>query len=265
MISAFGNADNVEISGLTLNLLQDIYGTTPMAINIYDSNNVKIHNIRVTNFKGGQSEAFPLTLYCGSKSVTGAVIEYCEMDHCYRGTPLSSPYSATLLCFAHADGGDPATRISGVIQYNYIHDCPHVQGLGGGGSNSLYQGNVVVGTEKAWYRDKFVATNIQVINNHFLNCTDYGIVATSRASGTDDPANGCDGLIVANNTITIDPTATWGVSGVLVQGSYVTNAQVYGNSVEKNNATSIQYGFNITSPGTIVHDNVASPGFSNVP
>jgi hypothetical protein len=263
MISAFGGGDAAEVRDLTLNLQQDVYGTTPMAINIYDSNNVIIHNVRVTNFKAGPSEGFPLIIFCGAKSVTGALIEYCEMDHCYRGTAPDSPFSATLLGFGYGGGND--VSISGVVQYNYIHDCPKVQGLAGGGTNSVFQGNVVVGTEKAWYRDSFFASNTQVINNHFLNCSDYGIAAASDANGTDDPINGCDGLIVANNIVTMDPTSSWGIVGVLLRGSYVTNAQVYGNTVGKVNATGIQYGLKITSPGTAVHDNSVSPGFINVP
>jgi hypothetical protein len=262
MISSYGGAHGAEISDLTLNGQQDVWGPTPMALITFDCNDVKIRNVHVTNFKGGQSEAFLLSIFCETVSVTGAVIENCEIDHFIVGSG-----GGTLLGLGHGGGGDPTARVSGIVQNNYIHDCPGlgIQGIGGGGTNSVYQGNVVVGADKGWYHDCFPASGSQAVNNHFLNCTTFGMVATSVASGTDDPNNGCDGLIVANNTITMDPTVFWGVSGVLIQGSYVTNTQVWGNTVEKNNATSIQYGFNIKSPGSIVHDNFASPGFTNIP
>jgi hypothetical protein len=262
MISSYGGAHGAEISDLTLNGQQDVWGVTPMAVVTFDCNDVKVRNVRVTNFKGGQSEAFPISIFCETVSVTGAVIENCEIDHFIPGSR-----GGTLLGLGHGGGGDPTARVSGIVQNNYIHDCPGlgIQGIHGGGTNSVYQGNVVVGVDKGWYRDSFLASGSQVINNHFLNCTHYGIVSSSNASGVDDPNNACDGLIVANNTITMDPTISVPVAGVLMVGSYVTNTQVYGNSVDKNTATWIQYGFNITSPTSIVHDNSASPGFTNIP
>jgi hypothetical protein len=266
MILAYGGATGIVISDLTLNGQQDVLASPPMAINAVDCNDFTVRNVRVTNFKGGtSSEAFPLGIFCDTTSVTGALIEYCEVDHCYRGTPLTSTIGATLLSFGHGGSGDPTTRIVGTIQYNYIHDCPHTQGLGGGGTNSVYQGNVIIGCNTGWYRDVYLASGPQVINNQFLNCTYFGIVASSNASGVDDPSSACDGLIVANNTITMDPTITEPVSGILIIGQYVTNTQVYQNSVTKSTATWIQYGFNITGPGSVVHDNSASPGFTNIP
>jgi hypothetical protein len=104
----------------------------------------------------------------------------------------------------------------------------------------------------------------QVINNQFLNCTNYGIVANSAAGGTDNPNDGCDRLIVANNTITMDPTITVPVAGVAIGTASVTNTQVWGNSVTKTTANQWQYGYLILGPGSIVHDNYASPGFTNV-
>jgi hypothetical protein len=266
MILAYGGASGIVISDLTLNGQQDVRPSPPMAINAVDCNNFTVRNVRVTNFKGGTgSEAFPLAVFCDTTSVTGALIEYCELDHCYRGTPASSSIGATLLSFGHGGAGNASTRISGTIQYNYIHDCPHVQGIGGGGTNSVYQGNLIVGCDTGWYRDVYLASGSQVINNRFLDCKSFGIVASSNASGVDDPSSACDGLIIANNTVTMDPSISVPVAGVLVIGSYVTNTQVWGNTVEKDTATWIQYGFNITSPGSIVHDNSASPGFTNVP
>jgi hypothetical protein len=266
MILAYGGATGIVISDLTLNGQQDVRGSTTMAINAVDCNNFTVRNVRVTNFKGGPtSEGFPLAIFCDTTSVTGALIEYCEVDHCYRGTPLTSSIGATLLSFGHGGSGDATTRIMGTIQYNYIHDCPNVQALGGGGTNSIYQGNFIVGCEKGWYRDVYLANGTQVINNQFLNCSHFGIVASSNASGVDDPSSACDGLIITNNIITMDPSVAVPVAGVLIVGQYITNTQVWGNSVTKDTATSIQYGFNITSPGSVVHDNSASPGFTNVP
>jgi hypothetical protein len=265
MISAFGGADGMEVSDLTIDGQQNVWGTTPMAVNAFDCNNVRIRNVRVTNIRGGLSEAFPLAVFSGNDSVTGALIEYCEVDHCYRGTPLTSSIGATLLGFAHGGGGDPTTRVTGIVQYNYVHDCPNVQALGGGGTDSIYQGNLVVGAEKGWYRDAFLASRTQVINNQFIMCTHYGIVASSNASGTDDPSSACDNLLIENNIITLDPSITVPVAGVLIIGQYVTDTQVWGNSVTKDTATSIQYGFNITSPRSSVHDNSASEGFTNIP
>lgn len=266
MILAYGGRTGIVVSDLTFNGQQDIRGSTPMAINAVDCNDFTVRNVRVTNFKGSATaEGFPLAIFCDTTSVTGALIEYCEVDHCYRGTPLTSSIGATLLSLGHGGAGDPTTRIAGTIQYNYIHDCPNVQALGGGGTNSIYQGNLVVGCQKGWYRDVYLANGTQVINNQFLNCTNFGIVASSNASGVDDPSSACDGLIVANNVITMDPSITVPVAGVLIIGQYVTNTQVWGNSVTKDTATSIQYGFNITSPGSIVHDNSASFGFTNIP
>ena len=121
-----------------------------------------------------------------------------------------------------------------------------------------------MGADKGWYHDSWPVNGSQVINNQFINCTHYGIVATSNASGTDDSRNGCDGLIVSNNIITMDPAITEPVAGVLISGNYVTNTQVSGNSVTKSNANQYQYGFLLTGPGTVAHDNYASPGFTNI-
>lgn len=266
LLLAYNGAAGIVISDLTLNGQQDVWGSTPGAINAHDCNDFTIRNVRVTNFKGSStSEAFPLVIFCDMTTVTGALIEYSEVDHCYRGTPANWPIGATLLGLGHGGGGDPNARIIGTIQYNYIHDCPAVQALGGGGTNSIYQGNVVVGAEKGWYRDVYPASGSQVINNQFLNCAYFGIVASSNASGVDDPTAACDGLIIANNTITMDPTTTVPVAGILIVGSYVTNTQIFGNSVTKSTATFIQYGLNIVGPGSIVYGNWASPGFTNVP
>jgi hypothetical protein len=259
MIVNWRGGDGIEISDLTLNGQQDVRGITPMAVNTFDCNDVKIRNVRVTNFKGGTSEAFPLMIFCEGSSVTGAVIESCEVDHFVSGTG-----GATLLGFGHGGAGDPTARAIGTVQNNYIHDCPGVQALGGGGTNSVFQGNLVVGADKGWYRDSYPISGSQVINNQFINCTHYGIVATSNASGTDDSRNGCDRLIVSNNIITMDPAITEAVTGVLISGNYVTNTQVSGNSVTKSNANRYQYGFLLTGPGTVAHDNYASPGFTNI-
>jgi hypothetical protein len=259
MIVNWGGGHGILVSDLTLNGQQDVWGATPMAIHIYDSNNVTLRNIRATNFKGGASEAFLVTQFAQSISVTGAVIEYCEVDHF-----MSGPGGATLLGFGHGGSGSSANRITGTVQNNYIHDCPGVQALNGGGTNSLYQGNLVVGVDKGWYHDAYPISGSQITNNQFFNCTHYGIVATSNASGTDDPNNGCDGLIVSNNIITMDSAITEPVAGVAIWGNYVTNTQVSGNSVTKSNANRYQYGFNLTGPGTVAHDNYSSPGLSNI-
>ena len=259
MIYSYGGAHGVLVSDLTLNGQQDIWGATPMAINIFDSNNVTLRNIRATNFKGGANEAFLVTQLSQSISVAGAVIEYCEVDHF-----VSGPGGATLLGFVHGGSGSGANRITGTVQNNYIHDCPGVQAFNGGGTNSLYQGNLVVGADKGWYHDSWPVSGSQIINNQFINCTHYGIVAMSNASGTDDPNNACDGLIVSNNIITMDPSITEPVTGVQITGNHVTNTQVSGNSVTKSNANRYQYGYQLTGPGTIAHDNYASPGFTNI-
>jgi hypothetical protein len=259
MIYSFGGAHGALISDLTLNGQQDIWGATPMAVSIFDSNNVTLRNIRATNFKGGANEAFLVTQISQSISVTGALIENCEVDHF-----VSGPGGATLLGFVHGGGGSGANRITGTVQNNYIHDCPGVQGLNGGGTNSLYQGNLVVGTFAGWYHDAWPVNGSRVINNQFINCTHMGIVATSDAGGVDDPNNGCDGLIVANNIVTLDPSVTSDMYGVWLRGVHVTNAQVSGNSVTKATANRWQYGYLLTGPGTIAHDNYASPGFTNV-
>jgi hypothetical protein len=259
MIISWGGADGASVSDLTLNGQQDIWGATPMAVVFFDSNNVTIRNVRATNFKGGANEAFPVMQFAESISVTGALIENCEVDHFVSGSG-----GATLLGFGHGGSGSDANHITGIAQNNYIHDCPGVQGLGGGGTNSLYQGNLVVGADKGWYHDAWPISGSQVINNQFINCTHYGIDATSNASGTDDPKNGCDGLIVSNNIITMDPAITEAVAGVSATGIHVTNTQVSGNGVTKGNANSYQYGFLLTGPGTVAHDNYASPGFSNI-
>jgi len=265
MIVNWGGGNNITVSDLTLNGRQDIFGTTPNAIDFFDCNNVIIRNVRITNFKSSPTaEGFPLSIFCGNTSVTGEVIEYCEVDHFVRGTPLSYSVGATLLGLGHGGGGDPTSTVSGTVQYNYIHDCPNVQAIAGGGTNSLYQGNLVVGAEKGWYHDTYRISGSQVINNQFLNCSYFGIVSSSNASGVDDPNNGCDGLVVANNTVTMDPTITVPVSGISLGKNYVTNSQVYGNSVTKSTATYTQYGFLLTGPGTIAHDNYASPGFTNI-
>jgi hypothetical protein len=250
---------------MTFNGRQDVFGTTPAGINMFDSNNVKIFNVRLTNFKSvSTAEGFPLFIFCGNISVTGASIEYCEIDHFVRGTPPDWSIGATLMGLGHGGGGDPKSTVAGDVRFNYIHDCPNVQGLGGGGSNSLYDSNLVVGLDKGFYRDSFNASGTTVSNNQFLDCTHYGMVATSHASGTEDPLCGCDGFIFANNTITMDPTITEPVAGTLITGTYVTNAQVYGNTVTKSTATWIQYGFLLNGPGTIAHDNQASTGFTNI-
>jgi hypothetical protein len=230
-----------------------------MAVNFFDSNNVTLRNIRATNFKGGANEAFLVTQFAQSISVTGAVIENCEVDHF-----VSGPGGATLLGFGHGGSGSGANRITGTVQNNYIHDCPRVQALNGGGTNSLYQGNLVVGADKAWYHDTYPVSGSQIMNNQFLNCTHYGIVTTSNANGTDDPDNGCDGLIIANNIVTMDPAITEPVAGISATGNHVTNTQVSDNSVTKSNANQYEYGFNLTGSGTIAHDNYSSPGFTNI-
>jgi hypothetical protein len=261
MIISWGGSHGALISDLTLNGQQDVWGATPMAINIFDSNNVTLRNIRATNFKGGANEAFLVTQISQSISVTGALIENCEVDHFVSGSG-----GATLLGFVHGGSGDGANRITGIVQNNYIHDCPGAQGLNGGGTNSLYQGNLVVGALNAWYHDTWPVSGSQVISNQFINCTKGGIVATSDASGVDDPNNGCDGLIVANNIVTLDPLGTSDMYGVMLRGVYVTNAQVIDNSVTKTTATWVQYGFLLrTGPGLISHGNQASPGLSNIP
>jgi hypothetical protein len=259
MIYSYGGAHGALVSDLTLNGQQDIWGATPMAVTIFDSNNVTLRNIRATNFKGGANEAFLVTQFAQSISVAGALIESCEVDHFTSG-----PGGATLLGFQHGGGGTSAHRIAGIVQNNYLHDCPGVQGLDGGGTNSLYQGNLVVGLDKGWYHDAWLVSGGQVKNNQFLNCTHDGIVATSNASGTDDPNNACDRLIVSNNIITMDPAITEPVSGLLISGNYVTNTEVSGNSVTKSNANRYQYGFYLTGPGTVAHDNYSSPGFTNI-
>jgi hypothetical protein len=211
------------------------------------------------------SEGFPLEIFCQAASVTGAAIEYCEVDHFVRGTPLTWQIGATLLGLGHGGGGSPSTTISGNVRYNYIHDCPNVQALGGGGSNSVYDGNVVIGADKGWYRDSYKVSGSQITNNQFLNCTHYGLVSTSHANGIEDPNNGCDNLTVTNNVVTMDPSISEPVAGISVVGTYVTNSQVWGNSVTKDTATWTQYGYILTGPGTIAHDNSASLGFSNQP
>ena len=259
MIYSHGGAHGALVSDLSLNGQQDISGATPMAITIFDSNNVTLRNIRATNFKGGANEAFLVTQFAQSISVTGAVIENCEVDHF-----VSGPGGATLLGFGHGGSGSGAHRITGTVQNNYIHDCPRVQALNGGGTNSLYQGNLVVGADKAWYHDTYPVSGSQIMNNQFLNCTHYGIVTTSNAGGTDNPDNGCDGLIIANNIVTMDPAITEPVAGISATGNHVTNTQVSGNSVTKSNANRYQYGFYLTGPGTVAHDNYSSPGFTNI-
>lgn len=265
MIVNWGGGDGIQVSDLTLNGQQDIWGTTPNAINIFDSNNVTIRNVRVTNFKSSTTaEGFPLSIFCGNSSITGALIEYCEVDHFVRGTPVDFPVGATLLGLGHGGGGDPNSTVSGTVQYNYIHDCPNVQAIAGGGTNSLYQGNLVIGTEKGWYHDTYRISGTQVLSNQFLNCTYFGIVASSNASGVEDPNNGCDGLVIGNNTITMDPTVTAPVAGILLGNTYVTNSQVYGNTVTKSTATYTQYGFSVTGPGSTAYNNQASQGFTNI-
>ena len=259
MIYSYGGAHGTLVSDLTLNGQQDVWGPTPMAVNFFDSNNVTLRNIRATNFKGGANEAFLVTQFAQSISVTGAVIENCEVDHF-----VSGPGGATLLGFGHGGNGSAANRITGTVQNNYIHDCPGVQALNGGGTNSLYQGNLVVGADKGWYHDSYPVSGSQIMNNQFLNCTHYGLVAVSNASGTDNPSDGCDGLIIANNTITMDPAVTTDMVGVAIWGNYVAHTQVWGNSVTKATATHAQYGFSLTGPGTVAHDNYASPGFANI-
>ena len=261
MIISWRGAHGALVSDLTLNGQQDVCGATPMAITIFDSNNVTLRNIRATNFKGGANEAFLVGQFSQSISVTGAVIENCEVDHFVSGSG-----GATLLGFGHGGSGSGANRITGIVQNNYIHDCPRVQGLNGGGTNSLYQGNLVVGALNAWYHDTWPASGSQVINNQFINCTKYGIAATSDASGVDDPNNGCDGLVVANNMITLDPSVTTDMSGVMLRGVYITNAHVTDNTVTKTTATWVQYGFFLrTGPGLVSHGNQASRGLSNIP
>ena len=62
----------------------------------------------------------------------------------------------------------------------------------------------------------------------------------------------------------MDPAITEAVAGISATGNHVTNTQVSGNSVTKSNANQYQYGFSLTGPGTIAHDNYASPGFTNI-
>jgi hypothetical protein len=260
MISSYGGSDGALISDLTLNGQQDVWGVTPLAVTIFDSNNVIIRNVRVTNFRGGGTENFLVTLFAQTINVTGALIEYCEVDHFFIG-----PGGATLLGFGHGGSGDPTTRISGTVQNNYIHDCPGVQALQGGGSNSIYQGNVVLNPEKGWYHDSYPISGSQVINNQFWNCVHYGIAATSNASGTDNPNNGCDGLVVSGNTITMDPSIMVPIAGVQLSGHYVSNSSVTANVITKTTATWTQYGYMITGPNPTVRNNQISAGFTNVP
>jgi hypothetical protein len=260
MIYSYGGAHGALVSDLTLNGQQDVWGATPMALTIFDSNNVTLRKIRATNFRGGANEALLVTQFAQSISVTGALIENCEVDHFVSGSR-----GATLLGFGHGGGGSGANRITGIVQNNYVHDCPGVQALNGGGTNALYQGNVVVGADKAWYHDTWPVSGSQITNNQFLNCTHHGIVSTSNASGHDDPNDACDGLIIANNTITMDPAISEAVAGVQITGNYVTNTSVSANRVTKTTANRWQYGYLLTGPGTVAHDNYASPGFTNVP
>ncbi len=140
-----------------------------------------------------------------------------------------------------------------------------MQALNGGGSNTIYQGNYVVGAEKGWYHDTWPVSGSQVINNQFLNCTHYGIVATSNASGTDNANNGCDALTVSGNTITMDPSVMVPVAGVLLSGKYVSNSTVTANNITKTTAVWTQYGYNVTGPNPTLQNNQTSAGFTNIP
>jgi hypothetical protein len=265
MISSFGVAHGTEVSDLTLDGRQQVWGQTPAAIGFFDCNDVSIRNVRATNFKGAiDAEAFPFFIFCQNVSVTGGLIENCEVDHFVRGTPLTFPVGATLLGLGHGGGGIPSTRVTGIVANNYIHDCPNVQAIGGGGTNSLYVGNLVVGSDKGWYHDSYQVSGSVVDNNQFLNCTHYGIVSSSNASGFDNPNNSTDRLTVSNNTITMDPSIMVPVSGIALGKNYVTNSQVFGNTVTKETAVYTQFGFLLIGPGTIAHDNWASPGFTNI-
>jgi hypothetical protein len=259
MIYSYGGAHGALVSDLTLNGQQDVWGATPMAITIFDSNNVTLRNVRATNFKGGAGEAFPIAQFDQSISVTGAVIESCEVDHFVSGSG-----GATLLGLGHGGAVTP-TSVTGIVRNNYVHDCPGVQAFGsGGGTNCVFEGNLSVGADKGWYHDTNPLIGSQIKNNQFINCTHYGIVTTSAASGTDEPNNSSDRLIIANNIVTMDPSITEAVAGISATGNHVTNTQVSGNSVTKSNANQYQYGFSLTGPGTIAHDNYASPGFTNI-
>jgi Right handed beta helix region len=261
MISSYGGAHGALVSDLTLNGQQDVWGQTPMAINFFDSNNVTIRNVRATNFRGGNSEAFLVTQFGQDISVIGAMIENCEVDHFIAG-----PGGSTLLGFAHGGSGSPSNRISGTVQNNYIHDCPGVQALNGGGTNSIYQGNLVVGADKGWYHDTYPASGTQILNNQFLNCTSYGIVATSVGSGTDEPFDAYDGLLIKDNIITLDPSVWTDMTGVAMWGAFVTNVQVINNTVIRDAICNGQYGFSLnTGPGLIEYGNQATAGLWNFP
>lgn len=261
MISSNGGAHSALVSDLTLNGQQDAWGQTPVAITIFDSNNVIIRNVRATNFRGGNSEAFLVTQFGQDISVTGALIESCEVDHF-----VSGPGGTTLLGFAHGGSGSPNNRISGIVQNNYIHDCPGAQALNGGGSNSIYQGNLVIGAATAWYHDTFPASDTQILNNQFLDCTHYGIAATSSAGGTDQQFDSYDGLIVQGNIITLDPTVVTDMYGVAMWGNYITNLQVIDNTVIKAAVFNGQFGFSIgCGPGLVEYGNQATAGLWNTP
>ena len=261
MIYSQSGAHGMEVSDMTLDGQQNLYGETPLAINFFDSNDVKIQNIRATNFRGGAFEAFLVTLFCGSTTVTGGLIDGCEVDHFYRGTGGS-----TLLGLQHGGGGSLTNRIHGAVTNNYIHDCPFVQGLDGGGTRSLYQNNVVDGCWLGLNHDTALVDDSYILNNQFLNCGHYGINLRTDAGGPDMATNACNGFVVANNLVTLNAGITGDTAGVLIQGAYNTNVQVYGNTVKKDAVTGPwQYAFYVsTGPGLAVGPNDASPGLSSV-
>ncbi len=111
LFSSYGPSDGTLISDLTLDGQQNLWGATPMAVTIFDSKNVTLRNLRVTNFRGSTFEAFLVTLFAQTKSITGCLIEYCEVDHFYV-----TPNGATLLGFAHGGSGSASHTISGSVQ-----------------------------------------------------------------------------------------------------------------------------------------------------
>lgn len=254
-------ADGFEASGLTIDGRSDAYANTPTRGIISDSgNNVTYRYVRVTrlDYTTVNYELFPLGILTGSDaSVTGAVIENCEVDHI-------DGY-ATGIVFGY-NGVDPTQTVTGVMRGNYVHDSPTINGIGLGGSrNCVITGNRVIGANAGFNRDSAIGENDLITNNHFTGCHQYGLIWTCRANGTDDATAASKGLIIEGNTISV--TGERNDTAIInVSGSYLTNTSILNNDLTcTGTPNKYMYGMQLDriGTGTVVRDNRETAGMSN--
>lgn len=257
LVRSWGGANGAAVSDLTMNG----QGMTAFAVQFFDSNDVVVRNIRVTNFRGlPAGESFVVHCFAQSMSPSGLMFERVEIDGYVGG-----PGGATLIGFGHGGGGDPQNMCTGVIQGCYLHDSPGVQAGFMGGRNCIIRGNLVERCLRGAYWDTWPMVGCQVIENFFLQCPGGGVTMNGHAGGHEDPNNATEGVVIADNVVELPDAETEAVVGISVAGQYVKNTLVARNQVIKNVvAGNWQRGYQLEPPTTVARDNYASPGLFNV-